>query len=710
MTKKSLFIIGIGVLLASCSVSTLGEQQLNVSENVNKNVNKYHYTLHSNIKDANLDNDFMSKYKEIRQLIIKEDYKKAFSLARTMSDNDIDFDVKSSLTRLIRENKKIKENPDSYEIYNDRGKYKYEFGDKKGALKDINKALEINPYYSTAYLNRAFIKQDNKEYEEAKKDYDLAIKYAPFNYEIYAKKGKLLHKLGFYKEAIETYTKIIDAENQGYYVLCRGLAYYHLSDKENSLNDAKQAEKLLKKSNNGYYKLAQQLQNIDSLQSNSINDIEFRLLDLANNSKSTILHDSDSLIADRTIMSAKKRYDRLFKKDTKDEDIIRYRKAYKNLISGNYEKAEKLFNCKEINSSDDLEDELQELCRHYSWAIGAKKTLSKMCKNNLDASICTSLGYFKLKHYDKKGAIKTFDKAIELNPHYSEAYYYRAFIHKENGDYEEAIKDFDLATQYDPYNAELYFNASKFFMYIHTEEQEKSNSSVNLLDKIKENIDKAISITPKNKYLITRAMYNISLYNDIDEKRIKQTKDDAVAVLKKARKYNNKKDMKMAEEIIKHVAKLEYNYVNGILPMSICRQAYYSIDKVQEFCKGFQTDTYIKLAKETYSILNYKEAEKTLQPQALEHTKAVASNYFNKDYEAFGKNKKFICTFMEISPYDVVVDTGIKLIELVDKHVDKTKYKDNYEKFKKTIISYIPKMMANSERKEELMKYVKGFE
>ena len=38
------------------------------------------------------------------------------------------------------------------------------------------------------------------------------------------------------------------------------------------------------------------------------------------------------------------------------------------------------------------------------------------------------------------------------------------------------------------------------------------------------------------------------------------------------------------------------------------------------------------------------------------------------------------------------------------------KLKDNYEKFKKTIISYIPKMMANSERKEELMKYVKGFE
>ena len=155
MTKKSLFIIGIGVLLASCSVSTLGEQELNVSENVNKNVNKYHYTLDSNIKDANLDNDFMSKYKEIRQLIIKEDYKKAFSLARKMADSDIEFDVKSSLTRLIRENKKIKENPDSYEIYNDRGKYKYEFGDKKGALKDINKALEINPYYSTGYLNRA---------------------------------------------------------------------------------------------------------------------------------------------------------------------------------------------------------------------------------------------------------------------------------------------------------------------------------------------------------------------------------------------------------------------------------------------------------------------------------------------------------------------------------------------------------------------------
>lgn len=710
MTKKSLFVIGIGVLLASCSISILGEQELNVSENVNKNVNKYHYTLDSNIKDANLDNDFMSKYKEIRRLIIKEDYKKAFSLARKMADSDIEFDVKSSLTRLIRENKKIKENPDSYEIYNDRGKYKYEFGDKKGALKDINKALEINPYYSTAYLNRAFIKQDNKEYEEAIKDYDLAIKYAPYNYEIYSQKGKLLHKLGLYKEAIETYTKVINAENKGYYVLCRALAYYHLGDRENSLKDAKQAEKLLKESNNENYKLAQNLQNIDSLQSNSSNDIEFKLLDLENSDKSTILNNSDNLIADKTISSAKKYYDKLFSSDNKDETIITYQKAYKNLIKGNYEKAEKLFNCKEINSLEDVEDKIQELCRHYSWNIGPIKTFSKITKTRLSASTWSTIGYFKLNNYDKKGAIKAFDKALKINPYYSEAYYYRAFIHRENGDYEEAIKDFDLATQYDPYNAELYFNASKFFMYIHTEEQEKDLSTINLLDKIKENIDKAISITPKNKYLITRAMYNISLYNDIDEKRLKQTKDDAVAVLKKARKYNNKKDMKMAEEIIKHVAKLEYNYVNGILPMSICRQAYYSIDKVQEFCKGFQTDTYIKLAKETYSILNYKEAEKTLQPQALEHTKAVASNYFNKDYEAFGKNKKFICTFMEISPYDVVVDTGIKLIELVDKHVDKTKYKDNYEKFKKTIISYIPKMMANSERKEELMKYVKGFE
>ena len=63
MTKKTFFIAVLGILLASCSITTLEEQQ--VSEDKGNRKNKYYYTLDSNITDANLDNDFMSKYKEI---------------------------------------------------------------------------------------------------------------------------------------------------------------------------------------------------------------------------------------------------------------------------------------------------------------------------------------------------------------------------------------------------------------------------------------------------------------------------------------------------------------------------------------------------------------------------------------------------------------------------------------------------------------------
>ena len=58
----------------------------------------------------------------------------------------------------------------------------------------------------------------------------------------------------------------------------------------------------------------------------------------------------------------------------------------------------------------------------------------------------------------------------------------------EHNDFDFPITDLDPEGKFEC-NAELYFNASKFFMSIHIEEQEKSNSSVNLLDKIKENID-----------------------------------------------------------------------------------------------------------------------------------------------------------------------------------------------------------------------------
>ena len=380
MTKKTFFIAVLGILLASCSITTLDEQPVNEAKSNRKS--KYYYTLDSNIKSSNLDNDFISKYESIRKLILKEDYKNAHILSRKLPEDTMGIYVSDTVFKILWETTKIEQNPDNYGAYNDRGKYRYEFDDKKGALKEINKALEINPHYSTAYLNRALIERDNKEYDKSKKDFDLAINYSPYDYEIYAKKGNMLYVLHSFNEAIEAYTKVIEIENIPYYLLCRCLAYYHAGDKENSIKDAKQAEKLFKKKDNERYKLAQKLQYIDFLQKEEIKELENEIFNFDENGKIPTLVTSSKFIYDDDIIKAKKYYNMLFASNFDNEEIIKYQKGYDYLIKGNYEKAKDIFNCRKFDKVEDADDERQELCEYYSYNIKKVKMFSEITKKH----------------------------------------------------------------------------------------------------------------------------------------------------------------------------------------------------------------------------------------------------------------------------------------------------------------------------------------
>jgi tetratricopeptide (TPR) repeat protein len=60
-------------------------------------------------------------------------------------------------------------------------------------------------------------------------------------------------------------------------------------------------------------------------------------------------------------------------------------------------------------------------------------------------------------------AITDFDRAIELDPQYHVAYYYRGLAYCNQGDYDRAIADFDKAVELDPQDAEAY--AERGFAY-----------------------------------------------------------------------------------------------------------------------------------------------------------------------------------------------------------------------------------------------------
>ena len=49
-----------------------------------------------------------------------------------------------------------------------------------------------------------------------------------------------------------------------------------------------------------------------------------------------------------------------------------------------------------------------------------------------------------------QGAIKSYDKAVELNPNYSDAYFHRGTAYLNDFKFDEALKDFDKAIELEP--------------------------------------------------------------------------------------------------------------------------------------------------------------------------------------------------------------------------------------------------------------------
>jgi len=67
-------------------------------------------------------------------------------------------------------------------------------------------------------------------------------------------------------------------------------------------------------------------------------------------------------------------------------------------------------------------------------------------------------GIEKANSGDYEGAIKEFDKAVEINPKFAEAYYNRGVAKGELGDYRGGIEDYNKAIEINPRYAKAYYN------------------------------------------------------------------------------------------------------------------------------------------------------------------------------------------------------------------------------------------------------------
>ncbi len=86
-------------------------------------------------------------------------------------------------------------------------------------------------------------------------------------------------------------------------------------------------------------------------------------------------------------------------------------------------------------------------------------------------------GKEKLKNEDIEGALEDFNKAIEKDPKYAEAYLNRGFVYGNTGELQDALADFDKAITLDSGYVEAYYNRG--FIYGYFEEYEKSMADFN---------------------------------------------------------------------------------------------------------------------------------------------------------------------------------------------------------------------------------------
>ena len=85
------------------------------------------------------------------------------------------------------------------------------------------------------------------------------------------------------------------------------------------------------------------------------------------------------------------------------------------------------------------------------------------------------IAFYEKGQYDQ--AIAYFDKAIELNPRYADAYNNRGWVYYINSQYDKAISNYNKALEINPKHGLAYSN--RLVAYIEKKEYEKAWDDVN---------------------------------------------------------------------------------------------------------------------------------------------------------------------------------------------------------------------------------------
>ncbi len=130
----------------------------------------------------------------------------------------------------------IKESPNDYRLYNDRGVAYKRLGDLERALVDYSKALEIKPDYANALNNRGLIYLQRGSYDEALQDFNEALKFGGIEGKIYTNMGLARARKGDHRSAIKDFDLAVSFRPLDYRsFLFMGESLEQIGDREKAL-------------------------------------------------------------------------------------------------------------------------------------------------------------------------------------------------------------------------------------------------------------------------------------------------------------------------------------------------------------------------------------------------------------------------------------------------------------------------------------------
>ncbi len=347
-------------------------------------------------------------------------------------------------------------NPKNKEFYLNRGYLNHISGKREEALKDYDMALQIDPNYAFAYNNRGVVLSELGRNAESMTAYNTAIKIDPNYADAYYNRGNLKTKTEKNEEALEDFNTAISLNPKDSASFNnRGVVKRKLNFNVGALSDFSIAirldpEDITALANRGRLKkryfdsegAEEDFQTAIAVAEESpiiVKEMEVQAQIAANQRKATLSearkYDSASAELNKTLPVAKNAQPEIQK--------IAYKSTTKDSVDApNAVKAGVV----KVDPKKQIATTAPQLRQPVN---AAPEITTKPVENPKLAECYYIRGLQKYILQNRDGALSDFNMAIQYNPNYAEAYYYRAAIKRDFKD-EGFVDDYRKAVTINP--------------------------------------------------------------------------------------------------------------------------------------------------------------------------------------------------------------------------------------------------------------------